>query len=59
MNAGRWTLTAARVRQILGYRDKITMNPNPQPPTEEELTQMRLKLDRVFAGEGRLGSPSR
>jgi hypothetical protein len=47
------------VRQILGYRDKITMNPNPQPPTEEELTQMRLKLDRVFAGEGRLGSPSR
>ena len=40
-------LTAARVNQLLAWRGKIKMNPNPQPPTEEELTQIRLKLDRT------------
>ena len=38
-------LTAARANQLLAYRNKIRVNPSPQPPTEEELTQVRLKLD--------------
>jgi hypothetical protein len=29
------------------WQGKIKANPNPQPPTEEELTHLRLKLDRT------------
>lgn len=39
-------LTAARVNQLLSYRGKIKVTTDPVPLTEEELTQMLLKLDR-------------
>jgi len=59
-------LTAERVNQLLAWRGKIKANPNPQPPTGEELTQMRLRLDRTVlfpprgsGGRRAVGPPAR